>query len=280
MPRWLRALLLAMVLGAVLVVVGVEIGGRILTQRYAEAELRDAGVAGGVEVTVGSAWWRPSVIPALLTGDLDRVAVRLEDAELYSMPVREADYVLEDLSVDVSLGDRTVTATSLGAGSFRLVVDPSEIGRLLGADTVVEGGKVLIGPDRDPAELTVRGRELVVTSAALSATGGSTSMQVVDPQLLPCSPEVRVVGRYVELACTGDHLPGILEQTIGMSGVADVPAPPAELEPPATMEITTTTTPPTTPPTTAVPQTAPPETAPADTAPPDTTPEGGNDGGG
>src|SRR3954470_9605704 len=117
-----------MVLGVGLVVIGLEVGGRLLNQRFAEDQLRDAGVAGEVEVTVGRSWWRPSVIPAFLTGDLDRVSVRLEDAELYSMPVLEADYVLEDLGVDVSLGDRSITATSLGSGSVRLLVDPREIG--------------------------------------------------------------------------------------------------------------------------------------------------------
>jgi hypothetical protein len=249
---------LALVLVAI---VAVEWSGRELTQRIAEDQLRDAVVAGGVEVTVGRSWWQPSVLPALLTGDVDRLEVQLRDAQLYSLPVAEADYVLEDLTIEVSIGDRTVRATSLGSGSVRVLVDPSAIAQALGTDARVVDGAVVLGPDRVPAELQIVGRNLVVTSPALDAAGGTTQFQVVDPQLLPCEPQVSVRGQLVELSCEGDDLPGVLERSIGTGGVSGA-EPPTQLEPPATLEV--------------------PSTAPTDTtAPTETAPtEGGNDVGG
>jgi hypothetical protein len=270
--RWLKVLLICAALGIVGLVVGVEVVGRVVTQRVAEDQLRAAGVAGGVEVTIGRAWFRPTVVPALLTGNLDRIAVRLQDARLYSVPVLEADYVLEDLAVEVSLSERTIRASSLGSGSVRLLVDPGAFAAVVGVEAVAEGGRMLVGPDREPAELTISGRSLVITSPALVASGGSTTLQVVDPQLLPCTPEVRVLDGLVELSCRGDSLPGILERTLGVAGVEPEPSPPTELEPPATLELPTTTT--------VVPPTAPADTAPADTAPAAPGPEEGNDGGG
>jgi hypothetical protein len=121
-------------------------------------------------------------------------------------------------------------------------------------------------------------------------------MQVVDPQLLPCTPAVRVIDDLVELSCKGDTLPGILERSLGTSGTTLPPSPPTELEPPATLEVPSTETVPTTaapPPVETVPPTEPPpvelpptEPPPAELAPTEpppaegVPPEGGTDGGG
>ncbi len=282
MRRWLPRLAVAALVLVVLGVVAIEWAGRSLTERFAEEQLREAGVAGGVEVTVGSAWWRPSVLPALLTGDVDRVSVRLQDAQLYSLPVVEADYVLEDLAIDVSVADRTVTATSLGSGSVRVMVDPAAIAQALGTSAEPREGGLVLGPQGTPATLRVVGRDLVVTSPAIATPDRSTSFRVADPQLLPCEPQVELHDDLIELSCTGNVLPGVLERSIGTSGVSGE-APSADLPPPATLEQPAATEAPVTePPSTAPAATEPPATEPPATEPPATEapPEGGGDGGG
>jgi hypothetical protein len=234
--RILRGVALLLLLVAVLA----EVGGRLAVESIAEQRLRDAGVAGGVEVVVGSAWWRPSVVPTLFGADLDRVAVHLRDARVYSLSVSEADYVLEGLGVAISVRQRTIGASSLDEGTVRLLADPASMARDLGYEVVVEGDRVLVGPDRDPAVLQVEGDDLVVTSAALAPEGGSTRMPVVDPAVLPCAPSVRVVDGFVELRCSGDRLPGMLGEPLGPR-VRDVPDDgadvPVELHPPVTLEL-------------------------------------------
>lgn len=263
--RWLRVGLIVSAVALVLLLIGVEAAGRIATERVAEDQLRQHGVNGGVEVTLGRAWWRPTFLPALLTGDLDRISVQLSGADLYSVPVQQADYVLENLHIDFSLRQRSIAATSIGSGSVRVLIDPAAIGRMMATDAAVVDGRLLIGADRERADLRMVGNQLVLSAPSLDAAGSNTSFQVVDPQLLPCVPQVQLSGGLVELSCSGDQLPGILEQSIGSSAGVDPGEPPAELEPPLTIDAPTTTAPTVTAPTTGAPA---------------TTPTGGNDGGG
>ena len=267
MGKWLRIGAVALLLGLTSVVIGVEITGRVATERVAENRLRANGVRGSIEVTIGSAWWRPTFLPALATGTLDRVSVGLDGAELYAVPVLKADYVLEDLQVQVSPGDRSIAATSIGSGSVRVLIDPAEIGAMFGTEAALLDGRLVIGPERAPADLQMLGDDLVLSGPSLASGSQAASFRVADPQLLPCTPGVRLLNTLVELFCTGDELPGILERPLGPSGGSSIVPPPAELEPPLTLES------PTTAPTNA------PTNAPT-TAPTTTTPVGGNDGGG
>lgn len=227
----------------ILAVLCVEIGGRVATQRIAEEQLFAAGVAGGVEVTVGKSWWQPTILAALLDGRVDQLAIRLDDAKLYSLPVSEADYILNDLRIDLSLRERKVVASSLGSGSVRVLIDPSEIGALLGVPAEVRNGVLLLGSPPEQAELSIQGKNLIVDSPQLRATGQVASLQVADPQLLPCDPQVRIFGEMVELACKGSSLPGVLRNSIGIV-TPTVPATPTtpgdsqptQLESPATLE--------------------------------------------
>lgn len=234
-----RALLLLVV-----VLLLAEYGGRFTVERVAEERLRDAGIAGGVDVVLGSAWWRPSLLPALAGANLDRVEVNLRDASVYGMQVELADYVLEDLEVAVSPRQRTIGASGVGEGRFRLLVDPVDIGAYLNIRTEVDGGRLLLGDSRVPAELAVDGDDLVVVSSAFAEQGGSMRLPLIDPSLLPCRPHVRIVTDLVELRCSGDDLPGILRSPLGAGRVSggdvidpDLPPPPVHLEPPATTQV-------------------------------------------
>ena len=230
---------MALAVVVVALVVLAEVGGRLTVQRVAARELRAAGVAEHVEVVVGEAWWKPSVVPALLGADLDRAVVRLRDAQMYPLEVSRADYGLHGVAVDLSLRARTVEVTGLDRGTVELVVDPAAMGEDLGVTATVEDDRLLVGADRAPSELAVDGSDLVVTSEAFSEEGGSTRLSILDPTVLPCRPSVRVAGGVVTLRCSTHELPGIIGQHLGPRPEVDpdAPAPPVELEPPITAEL-------------------------------------------
>jgi hypothetical protein len=210
-----------------------EVGGRQLVERAAATALRDEGIEAAT-VTVGTSWWRPTLVPALFGGSVDRVQVRLRDTEVSGVRIVRADYVLDDLQVDPDPLGRTLGVSGIGGGSFRLVVAPESVAAVLGVPARVVDGRLVIGPDREPAKVRVDRDELVVESPYLEREGIDPRIAVLDRRLLPCSPEVRIAAEAVELWCSGDQLPGILDTPLG-EPVGDVPAPP-ELEPPVTAQ--------------------------------------------
>jgi hypothetical protein len=223
----------AIVAGAlVLALVVVEHGGRLIAQRVTASELRTAGIQ-DAQVRIGAAAWRPTLVPALLGGELDRVQVRLRDTSVSGVTIRSADYVLERLTVDPDLSDATVRVRSLGDGWFRLRVTPDAVAEQLGVDAAIERGRLVLGPDREPAKLRVERGQLLVESAFLRREGIAADLLFIDSRVLPCDPEVTVVADLVELSCTGDRLPGLLDSSLG-APVTDVPPPP-DLQPPQTL---------------------------------------------
>lgn len=263
--RLLRRALVALAVTAIVLVLVAEVAGRIAVERIASDELRRAGVARKVDVVVGEAWWKPSVVPALFGADLDRVTVRLDDAEMHPLTARRADYLLEGLDVAISLRSRTVEAKGLRAGLVSILVDADQVTEQLGFDAVVDGDRVLVGPDGAPAELRVEEGDLVVTSDAFAADGGSVRLPVIDSYVLPCEPDVRVVAGRVVLRCSTTELPGVIAQHLAppVTIDPDAPEPPVELEPPVTAEVgpdgsTSTTTAPSTTETTTTTETTRP----------------------
>lgn len=224
----------AVVVGVLLVgLVVLELGGRVLVQRAAADALRNQGVE-SARVQLGGDRWRPTVVPALLGADIDRVRVELRDSEVSGVRVVEADYVLDDVDVDVDPLRTAVQVRSIGAGRFRLLVAPESVGELLGVSAGIEDGRLTLGPDAEPAKLRVDGDRLLVESPYLQRERIDPRLLFIDRRLLPCEPEVAVAGAAIELRCEGDELPGILDAPLGQP-VADVPAP-AELQPPATID--------------------------------------------
>jgi len=227
----------ALVLGVAVVLVAllvVEYGGRVVVGRVAQNQLQSQGIA-DAQVTVGRSWWRPSLLPAVLGGGLDRVTVQLRDAQVSGVLVETADYVLDDLDVDPNPFGASLGVTSVGAGSFRLTVSPASVGRLLGVNARVVDGRLVVGPDGEPAKLRLDGTELIVESPYLARQRLPHRFTVLDGRLLPCDPEVQLDGELVELRCRGNRLPRILDASMG-EPVGELPAPPTELEPSVTIE--------------------------------------------
>lgn len=223
----------AVIAGVVVVtLVVVEFGGRAVAARVTAGELRSAGIQ-DAQVRIGASPLRPTLVPSMLGGGLDRVHVQLRDTSVSGVAIREADYVLEDLEVDPDLSDATVRVRSLGQGSFRLRVEPDAVADRLGVEARIVGGRLVLGPDREPAKLRVQDGELLVESRYLRREGIAPDVLFVDRRLLPCDPEVAIVDDAVELQCAGDRLPGVLDSSLG-APVTDVPPPP-ELPPAQTI---------------------------------------------
>ena len=248
--RWPRRLAVVVVLLVVVGVVAVEWIGRIGVDRLAADRIARDVPAESVEVVLGEAWWRPTVVPAALFGDVDRISVRLTGATLAGFPVAEVDYVLEGIDGNVSIADRQVSVASIDRGHVSMSVDPAAIASSLGAAAVISDGQLLVGPDRVPASFEIVGENLVV-SVGDGTRFPDQVIPVVDDWLMPCSPEVALGERYLQLTCEGDRLPGVLGGTFstddlrgtggsggaGSGGSGSGEPPPAELEPPATVDL-------------------------------------------
>jgi len=232
---------LAVVVG--LGVLAVEWVGRFGVDQLAADRIARDVPAESVDVVMGSAWWRPTVIPAVALGDVDRISVRLVGADLGGFPVAEVDYVLEGIEGNVSVLRRQVEIDSIERGRVRMLVDPSSIATALGTSAELVDRQLLIGPDRVPASVEVSGDDLVISTGDDAGVPAQV-IPVMDDWLMPCRPTVRLGNHFLELSCDGDQLPGVLGGTFsdggpaGRHGEKDATAerPPADLLPPETVD--------------------------------------------
>lgn len=221
------AVVVAVVLALLFLLVATERFGRSYAASEIRGRLERGGLVTNSEVTVGSSAWRPVVWPALFTGDVDRITIRVTDGTLADLPVRTADYRLEGIQGDLSLRDGTVGVRSLDRGSVRLVLDPAVVGGASGSELQTRGDR-LVTSAGEPVGLSIEGDDLVVSVPGAAPT----RLPVVDPYVLPCRPDVAVTRRGVVLACEGDTLPGILRTPLAGADDGSPPAPTDSLLPP------------------------------------------------
>lgn len=266
--RRTKVALAAVLIALIAAYLVLEIGGRVMIGRIVQTQIRNYGVAGDVQVRIGRGWWSPSVSRLVATGRLDRAQIELESAELYVVPVETARYRLDDLDVALSIRHRSLKVDSLGSGKVLLVVDPKSVAELLGVKVSAHGGILWVGESTTPASVHVEGANLAVESPDIVAINGTDRalFPLVDPYLMPCQPNAKVVGSFIELRCTGNSLPGILGRTIGLGTgqPAGDPNVPPEIAPPQSTIVESPETQPSEIPTS---DTQPSETAPSATAP-------------
>jgi hypothetical protein len=208
---------------------------RTSVEGHIEEQLRASGVTGSVDVQLGAGGWWPSTLTALAGADMDRVEVRVRDGSIGGVPVVEADYVLTGLDVTVDVSVPAVTVHRIGDGAVRLLLDPVALGASIGQDLVVESGEVLLGPDRLPARVLLREEFVVVAPRPPAGRLDVLAVPAVDPYLLPCRPDLRILDETLELSCAGDDLPGVLAGPLGPPPAPGDPSIPAELPPPQTL---------------------------------------------
>ena len=194
-------------LALVVLLVAAERLGRSYAEGAIADRLRESGVSGDIDVSVGSSWWRPAVLPALVTGDLDQVRVQVRDGSLMGVPIDRADYTLSGISGDVSVLDGTVAVSSIERGDVAIDIPPKAIADAVESDARIRGGRIELGDPPTPVRSRLSGDDLLLEDPR----GGAPLMvPVADPYVLPCKPVLHVGERSVGLRCSGRQVPGVL----------------------------------------------------------------------
>lgn len=220
---------------SVVAVVSAEIVGRRAVASQVEQRLRDSGMSGRIEITVGSSPWRPSVLAALAGRGLDELDVRIVDGTVGGLAVTGADYRLSDIEGDVSLGSGAVVVRSIGRGDVRLELPAESLASTVGSELIARDGRLWAAGtlpwDRRAVKLRVVDGSLELGGDAAALWGGPVEVPVADGYLLPCPPEVTVDGELLVLTCHGNDLPGVLQAPLSIDP-SDPSAPTGELTPP------------------------------------------------
>ncbi len=217
--RWIVAGAAALILVVVAAIWVIEVLGRSYIADSVAEQLRSSGISGDIEVgTPGGL--RPVVVPVLLGRGLDELRISVVDGSIAGLPVARADYVLTDIDGSVSLRTGEIDVRSIGSGEVRIEVAADALADAVGTELTIEDGTLLAGPDRLVVETEVRGDALVLSGPAESIWGGPVDVPVADGYLLPCTPDVRIGGSTVVLACTGSTLPGVLKDPLGVGSGA------------------------------------------------------------
>ena len=233
--RFRRALIAGVAL--VLVLIAVERFGRSYAEGEIAGRLQAGGVTGDVEVSVGGPWWRPVVLPALVTGDLDQVRITITDGSLAGLRVDSVDYLLSGIHGDVSLLNGTVAVTSIDNGSVVMRIPPEVVSDGVGVEVDIRSGRLVTGDPPAPIEVKVADGSLVFSGGPLTGNGRPPPIPIADPYVLPCEPTVSIVEDALQLACDGDQLPGILQVPLqGSPPESTGDAPSSELPPPQSTE--------------------------------------------
>jgi hypothetical protein len=204
--------LFRLLIGLVVIAAVLEFGGRFEASRLAENALETTGGAESADVTIGAQIWRPALLPALAGKPLDQLSAELVNVKVGPLNVDQINYELNDVVVDLDLSKRPVHLTSIGSGQVMMQIASGSLAAVLGTAVEITGGQVLVGPNRQKADLTVSGGQLTVRVAETGRT--FEPLPVDDPDLLPCPPTVAVTNERVVLACTGNRLPGIVKRSL------------------------------------------------------------------
>lgn len=224
-------------MGLTVVLAAVERFGRSYAQDEIAGRLQAGGITGEVDVRVGRSWWQPSVVPALLTGDLDGVSIAIRNGSVAGMRVDRVDYVLSGIRGDVSLLNGTVVVRSIARGTVDMRIPPEVLTEGIGLPVDIRGGRLVAGDPPSQLRAVVVGDALVLSGPPVARLGSPPTIPIVDPYVLPCRPEVGIVGRDLVLSCAGNRIPGILQAPLqGNTPSSSDPAPQAELPPPQSIE--------------------------------------------
>jgi hypothetical protein len=205
--RTVRVLLILAVV-VVLVLVAVDFAAKIAVERVSARELREADEidAGGVQTSVDTF---PFLGRLLLAGETS-FSIGLDDVTDQGVRIDRIEFEVDGLVFDRGEAlDRRVRIDDVDRVRATVVIDE---------DTITETTGVAV--DLEPGSATAAGATVAVGLAGrdvqVAVPGlGAASFAVPSTAYLPCEPTLAIEEDRIELSCTIDALPPLVNEVLG-----------------------------------------------------------------
>jgi hypothetical protein len=172
----------------------------------------------------------PFIPRLLVTGEVPRVAVNLDDLRVQQVLIRQLSIRVSDVKLDRDEVFRgRVHVRDVGQGTIVVTLDGPALARAMGADLRftsagdVEMRQRIQGEDvKAKGKLTVKGNNITVTPTSVEgrsvpASRFAINYRIPGVELLPCAAESKVTRDTVVLSCNVVDIPAALVQ-IAQSG--------------------------------------------------------------
>jgi hypothetical protein len=172
----------------------------------------------------------PFIPRLLVTGEVPRVAVNLDDLRVQQVLIRQLSIRVSDVKLDRDEVFRgRVHVRDVGQGTIAVTLDGPALARAMGADLRftsagdVEMRERIQGEDvKAKGKLTVKGNNITVTPTSVEgrsvpASRFAINYRIPGVELLPCAAESKVTRDTVVLSCNVVDIPAALVQ-IAQSG--------------------------------------------------------------
>jgi hypothetical protein len=207
MSRTVKVLLVLFVL-FLLLLVAIDIGTKIAVERISAQALRDSDEinAGGVETSVDSF---PFLGRLLVSGETS-FSIALDDVTDQGVRIDRIEFEVDGLVFDRGEAlDRRVRIDDVDRVRATVVIDE---------DTITETTGVAV--DLEPGSATAAGATVAVGLAGrdvqVAVPGlGAASFAVPSTAYLPCEPTLAIEEDRIELSCTIDALPPLVNEVLG-----------------------------------------------------------------
>ena len=206
MSRTVRVLLVLLVL-FVLVLVVLDVGAKIAVERVSARELRNAEQidAGGVETSVDTF---PFLGRLLVAGETS-FSIGLDDVTDRGVRVDRIEFDVDGLVFDRGEAlEGRVRIDDVDRVRATAVIDEDTITAATGVPVDLAPGSATVAGS--PVEVSVAGRQV---QAAVPGVG-AVSFAVPSTDYLPCEPALAIAQDRVELSCTTDSLPPLVNQAL------------------------------------------------------------------
>jgi hypothetical protein len=172
----------------------------------------------------------PFIPRLLVTGEVPRVAVNLDDLRVQQVLIRQLSIRVSDVKLDRDEVFRgRVHVRDVGQGTIAVTLDGPALARAMGADLRftsagdVEMRQRIQGEDvKAKGKLTVKGNNITVTPTSVEgrsvpASRFAINYRIPGVELLPCAAESKITRDTVVLSCNVVDIPAALVQ-IAQSG--------------------------------------------------------------
>lgn len=207
MTRTARRLLIALVVIVVLLV-GLDVLAKISVEQISARELRNAEEinAGGVDTSVDSF---PFLGRLLLSGETS-FSIGLDDVTEQGLRVDRIEFDVDGLVFNRSEAlDRRVRIDSVDRVRATVIIEEDTITAAVGVPVDIEPGSATAAGVT--VEVAVQDRLVQVAVPGV----GSASVAIPSSQYVPCDPELVLAQDRVELSCTADALPPLVNDALG-----------------------------------------------------------------